>query len=166
MMKESKPQRFWPMILESGIVMIRNKTYNRRSILFVVVIIGIVIGCLMGRLSYLMIFKSEYYGERAREIHERERPIKAPRGAPIIIIAVYPKDLEIFIPFLKKNVGAQLTKVYIKVFIAISTTHPTIVLEIIFLLNKSENFPSFLFCTFFSTLGWDIGFPDSSSAAL
>lgn len=80
MMKESKPQRFWPMILESGIVMIRNKTYNRRSILFVVVIIGIVIGCLIGRLSYLMIFKSEYYGERAREIHERERPIKAPRG--------------------------------------------------------------------------------------
>ncbi|ROR30739.1 stage V sporulation protein D (sporulation-specific penicillin-binding protein) [Mobilisporobacter senegalensis] len=60
--------------------MVRNKTYNRRSILFVVVMIAIVIICLIGRLSYLMIFKSEYYAERAREIHERERPIKAPRG--------------------------------------------------------------------------------------
>lgn len=60
--------------------MIKNKTYNRRNILFVVVIIGIVITCLIGRLGYLMIFKSEYYGERARKIHERERPIKAPRG--------------------------------------------------------------------------------------
>lgn len=60
--------------------MIKNKTYNRRSILFVVVMIGIVILCLVGRLGYLMIFKSEYYATRAREIHERERPIKAPRG--------------------------------------------------------------------------------------
>ncbi|MDO5293370.1 MAG: penicillin-binding transpeptidase domain-containing protein [bacterium] len=35
---------------------------------------------LLGRLSYLMIFKSEYYGEKATKLHERERPIKAERG--------------------------------------------------------------------------------------
>lgn len=32
------------------------------------------------RLTYLMIFRSEYYGTRAKELHERERPIKAERG--------------------------------------------------------------------------------------
>lgn len=58
----------------------KNKTYNRQSILFVVVMIIVVIVCLIGRLSYLMIFRSEYYASRAKEIHERERPIKAPRG--------------------------------------------------------------------------------------
>lgn len=35
---------------------------------------------LMGRLVYLMIFKGEYYQEKAVELHERERDIKAARG--------------------------------------------------------------------------------------
>lgn len=35
---------------------------------------------LMGRLVYLMIFCSEYYGVRAENLHERERDIKAARG--------------------------------------------------------------------------------------
>ena len=33
-----------------------------------------------GRLVYLMIFESEYYQELARDLHERERSIKAARG--------------------------------------------------------------------------------------
>ena len=34
---------------------------------------------LMGRLVYLMIFCSEYYGKKAEDLHERERDIKAAR---------------------------------------------------------------------------------------
>lgn len=60
--------------------MAKNKTYNRRSALIAMVVITIAACALMVRLGYLMIFKSEYYGVRAKEIHERERPIKAERG--------------------------------------------------------------------------------------
>lgn len=35
---------------------------------------------LMGRLVYLMVFCSEYYGKKAEDLHERERDIKAARG--------------------------------------------------------------------------------------
>ena len=35
---------------------------------------------LAGRLVYLMIFCSEYYGNKAEDLHERERDIKAARG--------------------------------------------------------------------------------------
>ncbi|MCI8956835.1 MAG: peptidoglycan glycosyltransferase [Eubacterium sp.] len=43
---------------------------------------GIAIFCMLivGKLAYLMIFKSEYYTEKALEVQERERKIKAPRG--------------------------------------------------------------------------------------
>ncbi|MCD8124538.1 MAG: peptidoglycan glycosyltransferase, partial [Lachnospiraceae bacterium] len=36
--------------------------------------------CLTGRLVYLMLFRSDYYSEKAEELHERERDIKAARG--------------------------------------------------------------------------------------
>jgi stage V sporulation protein D (sporulation-specific penicillin-binding protein) len=32
------------------------------------------------RLGYIMIYRADYYGVRAQELHERERPIKAERG--------------------------------------------------------------------------------------
>lgn len=60
--------------------MFRNKTYNRRKILIVFTIIMLVLCILMGRLVYLMIFCSEYYGQKAEDLHERERDIKAARG--------------------------------------------------------------------------------------
>lgn len=60
--------------------MIKNKTYNRRNLLIVVIVILTVIASLLLRLGYLMIFYSEEYGQKAKEIHERERPIKAQRG--------------------------------------------------------------------------------------
>ncbi|BCN31555.1 stage V sporulation protein D [Anaeromicropila herbilytica] len=60
--------------------MMKNKTYNRRNLTVVVSIIILVSACLMGRLAYLMIFKSEYYAARAKVLHERERAIKAERG--------------------------------------------------------------------------------------
>ena len=37
-------------------------------------------GALIGRLVYLMVFRSEYYVEQAKDLHERERDIKAARG--------------------------------------------------------------------------------------
>ena len=35
---------------------------------------------LIGRLVYLMGFRSDYYYEKAQDLHERERDIKAARG--------------------------------------------------------------------------------------
>ncbi|MCI8895665.1 MAG: peptidoglycan glycosyltransferase [Lachnospiraceae bacterium] len=58
----------------------RNKTYNRKKIVTIFAMVSIVLILLGVRLAYLMIFCSEYYGQRAEELHERERDIKAARG--------------------------------------------------------------------------------------
>ncbi len=60
--------------------MYRNKTPNRKKIMVVFLAIFFVIIFLIGRLVYLMIFCSEYYGQKAENLHERERDIKAARG--------------------------------------------------------------------------------------
>lgn len=60
--------------------MFRNKTFNRRKILIVFTVILLILSILVGRLVYLMIFCSEYYGQKAEDLHERERDIKAARG--------------------------------------------------------------------------------------
>lgn len=61
--------------------MARNRTYNRRNILIILAVILLATFVLTGRLTYLMIFKSEDYSARAKALHERERPIKAKRGS-------------------------------------------------------------------------------------
>lgn len=43
-------------------------------------LIFLITGVLIGRLVYLMVFQSEYYVEQAKDLHERERDIKAARG--------------------------------------------------------------------------------------
>ena len=58
----------------------RNKTYNRRKILIVFLFAVFMLVGLIVRLAYLMIFEAEYYQERAEQLHERERSIKAARG--------------------------------------------------------------------------------------
>lgn len=58
----------------------KNKTYNRRKIVIVFSIAAILLLFLIGRLAYLMIFEAEYYQEKAKQLHEREREIKAARG--------------------------------------------------------------------------------------
>ena len=58
----------------------KNKTYNRRKILIVFLCAFMLLVGLIGRLAYLMIFEADYYQERAEELHERERSIKAARG--------------------------------------------------------------------------------------
>ncbi len=60
--------------------MTRNRTYNKRNVLIIVIVIVIAAFGLTLRLGYLMIFKSEEYSAKADAIHERERDIKAERG--------------------------------------------------------------------------------------
>lgn len=57
-----------------------HKTYHRSKTVAVFFACFLVFAALAGRLSYLMIFQSEYYTEKARQLHERERSIKAARG--------------------------------------------------------------------------------------
>ncbi len=58
----------------------KNKTYNKRKICIVFFFALAVIFFLIGRLVYLMVFDAEYYQEKAKDLHERERDIKAARG--------------------------------------------------------------------------------------
>ena len=58
----------------------KNKTYIRRKELIVFACAGLLLIGLVGRLAYLMIFEAEYYQEKAENLHERERQIKAARG--------------------------------------------------------------------------------------
>ena len=58
----------------------RSKTFNRRKIWLMVLAVFFVMMFLGGRLVYLMVFCSEYYGQKAEDLHERERDIKAARG--------------------------------------------------------------------------------------
>lgn len=58
----------------------KTKTYHRRKIVIVFFLCSLMLMGLMGRLVYLMVFRSEYYQEKADALHERERSIKAARG--------------------------------------------------------------------------------------
>lgn len=58
----------------------RNKTYNRKKICIFCFVIFACGFLLIGRLIYLMIFRHEYYTEKAIELQQRERQIKAARG--------------------------------------------------------------------------------------
>ena len=58
----------------------RNKTYNRKKIVWMFFICFFLSLFLVGRLVYLMVFCSEYYGKKATDLHQRGRVIKAARG--------------------------------------------------------------------------------------
>ena len=60
--------------------MIKNKTGNRKKIVTVFFVCSGILLLLAGRLTYLMVFQSDYYSEKADQLHERERGIKAARG--------------------------------------------------------------------------------------
>lgn len=64
----------------AGFFMQRNRTNNRKRITIIFFMVFFVMMFLMGRLVYLMVFCSEYYGKKAQDLHERERDIKAARG--------------------------------------------------------------------------------------
>ncbi len=56
------------------------RTRHRKKIVIAAMIFLILLIGLVGRVGYIMIFQSEKYSEKAQEIHERERKIKALRG--------------------------------------------------------------------------------------
>lgn len=54
--------------------------YHKKKIVFTFFAFVLLLMGLMGRLVYIMLFRSEYYSEKAIDLHERERSIKAARG--------------------------------------------------------------------------------------
>ena len=58
----------------------RMKTFHKKKILVVFLICFSVLSFLIGRLGFLMLTQSEYYSEKAEQLHEGERDIKAARG--------------------------------------------------------------------------------------
>ena len=59
---------------------ILNRFANRKKILVIFLICMGLLLLLLGRLVYFMIWQSEYYAQKATQLHERERSIKAARG--------------------------------------------------------------------------------------
>lgn len=57
-----------------------NKTHHREKIALLFFLLFLAMTGLMGRLIFLMVFRSEHYGAMAEDLHERERTIKAARG--------------------------------------------------------------------------------------
>ena len=58
----------------------KNKTYNKKKTIVVFFGCILLLMGLIGRLVYLMVFRSDYYAQKADDLHERERDIKAARG--------------------------------------------------------------------------------------
>lgn len=58
----------------------KNKTYNKKKVVVIFFCCAALLLGLVGRLVYLMVFRSDYYSEKADDLHERERDIKAARG--------------------------------------------------------------------------------------
>lgn len=58
----------------------RNQTFHKKKVWVVFVCCTAIMAGLVGRLIYLMGFCSDYYYEKAEDLHERERDIKAARG--------------------------------------------------------------------------------------
>ena len=57
-----------------------HRTFHRNKTVTVMFLCLAIFMLLIGRLVYLMVFQSEYYTQKAKELHERERSIKAARG--------------------------------------------------------------------------------------
>ena len=58
----------------------KNYTFHKRKVWIVFLLCMMMTGGLIGRLVWLMGFRSDYYYEKAEDLHERERDIKAARG--------------------------------------------------------------------------------------
>ncbi|MCH5267063.1 MAG: peptidoglycan glycosyltransferase [Lachnospiraceae bacterium] len=56
------------------------KTAQRQRIVFVYFMICVLALSLTGRLAYLMVVRADYYGQKAKDVQQRERSIKAKRG--------------------------------------------------------------------------------------
>ena len=58
----------------------RSKNFMKKKITLIGALFFLVFLVLTGRLVYLMVFQSQYYSQKAEDIEERERDIKAARG--------------------------------------------------------------------------------------
>lgn len=58
----------------------KNMTFHKKKVWVVFLCCGAMLLGLLGRLVWLMGFRSDYYYEKAEDLHERERDIKAARG--------------------------------------------------------------------------------------
>lgn len=58
----------------------KNRTFHKKKIWVVFLCCILMMAGLIGRLIFLMCFQSDYYYEKAKDLHERERDIKAARG--------------------------------------------------------------------------------------
>ena len=54
-----------------------NKTYHRKKITITFFLCAAILTFLFFRLVYLMVAKADYYADKATQLHERERSIKA-----------------------------------------------------------------------------------------
>ena len=59
---------------------VKIKTFHRKKIVAVFALCMAAMFFLIGRLGYLMLLRADYYSEKAQDLHERERSIKAARG--------------------------------------------------------------------------------------
>lgn len=59
---------------------VKIKTFHRKKIVAVFTLCMAAMLFLIGRLGYLMLLRADYYSEKAQDLHERERSIKAARG--------------------------------------------------------------------------------------
>ena len=59
---------------------VKIKTFHRKKIVAVFALCMAAMLFLIGRLGYLMLLRADYYSEKAQDLHERERSIKASRG--------------------------------------------------------------------------------------
>lgn len=60
--------------------MTEKKLYHKKKAVFLFVCLMILLAVLGARLVYLMVFRADYYSQRATDLHQRERQIKAARG--------------------------------------------------------------------------------------
>lgn len=58
----------------------KNRTYHKKKTVLVFAVCVCMLAGLMGRMVYLVVVRSDYYAQKAEELHERERDIKAARG--------------------------------------------------------------------------------------
>ena len=51
-------------------MLVRHKTYQRQNLFLTLFVFALILTCMMARLGYLMIYRADYHGGLAKELHE------------------------------------------------------------------------------------------------